>query len=99
MPLETPEPSSNVTLAALLKLGITWPLAVRGDSVTFVPPDEVYTKNMFAPDMPLPWPRATHSYELGAEIWKNTSPVPEDAVLAGMLSLKQTLVEGQTLAT
>jgi hypothetical protein len=36
---------------------------------------------------------------LGAEIWKKTSPLPEDAVFAGMLSLKHTFVAGQTLAT
>lgn len=36
---------------------------------------------------------------LGAEIWKKTSPLPEDAVFWGMLSLKQTFVDGQILAT
>lgn len=49
--------------------------------------------------MARPWPSATHEYVLGAEIWKKISPLPDDAVFSGMLSLKQTLVCGHTLAT
>ena len=98
-PSLTPEPSNNVTCAALLSLGIVYPPAVRGESVTFVLSELVYTKNMFELDMDLPWPKATHSYVLGAEIWKKISPLPDDAVPSGMLSLKHTPVLGHMLAS
>jgi hypothetical protein len=98
-PSFTPDPSSNVTCAALLKLGVVYPLAVRGESVTLVLSEFVYTKNMFELVIDFPWPKATHSYMLGADIWKNMSPLPDVAVLSGMLSLKQTPVEGQILAS
>ena len=54
---------------------------------------------MLEPDMARPWPSATHEYVLGAEIEKKMSPLPDEAVFSGMLSLKQTLISGHTLAT
>jgi hypothetical protein len=49
--------------------------------------------------MPRPWPKATHSWLLGAEIWKKMSPEPDDAVFSGMFNLKQIPVDGHTLPT
>ncbi len=51
------------------------------------------------PDIPLPCPKATHEYVVGALIWKKMSPLPEEAVFSGMFRPKQTLSEGHVVVT
>jgi hypothetical protein len=68
MPPETIEPLKRVTIAVLSDMGISCPVPKRDDTVTLFPAAFWYTTKIFEPDMPLPWPRATHAMDVGAEI-------------------------------
>lgn len=85
MSLLTPDPLKTVIFAAVSCSGITCPVPNLGETVTFFPSDDVYMTNMLEPVIDEPWPRATHSYDVGADNWKKMSPSPELAVVSGML--------------
>lgn len=85
MPLWTPLPASSSRFMAVDALYWGWvlPLPCREDTVT-LPAPSVYMMNMLAPAIScVPTPRATHEYEVGAEICRYMLPVVEDAVVPG----------------
>ena len=49
-------------------------------------------RKMLEPDIPDPVPRATHSYDVGADIWKYMLPDPAFADEDGTPMLKHTLL-------
>lgn len=53
-PLDTLEPSRSVICVSLVNCGMLWPELRRGETVTLLPSAEVYTINMWEPDMELP---------------------------------------------
>ncbi len=68
----TPLPASSVSLAALLLVsrdGVVWNVPRRGERVT-LPAPSWYMMNMLEPYIMEPVPRATHWYEVGAEMLK-----------------------------
>lgn len=86
---EIPEPASSVTLAAVEVLGCESPVPRRVESVTFVPAEFAYIKNMFEFFILEPWPRAIQLIDVGPVIWKYISPEPLEAVAEGTLTAKQ----------
>lgn len=90
----TPLPARRVSLAALLLVsseGCVYRVPRRGDSVR-LPFPSWYMRKMLEPDMAVPVPRATHSYDVGAEIWKYMLPDPDFADEDGTPMLKHTLL-------